>query len=108
MEWRIGVHLGDVLIEGDDVLGDRVNIAARLEAIAEPGGICISDDAFRQVRGKVEVEFADLGEQSLKNIARPLRVYRVEPAAETKQAVTPPPALPLPDKPRSLCCRSPV
>ena len=51
MEWRIGVHLGDVLIEGDDILGDGVNIAARLEGIAEPGGICISDDAFRQVRG---------------------------------------------------------
>jgi class 3 adenylate cyclase len=75
MEWRIGVHLGDVLIEGDDILGDGVNIAARLEGIAEPGGICISEDAFRQVRGKVEVEFADCGEQSLKNIVRPLRVY---------------------------------
>jgi class 3 adenylate cyclase len=58
MEWRIGVHLGDVLIEGDDILGDGVNIAARLEGIAEPNGICISEDAFRQVRGKVEVEFA--------------------------------------------------
>jgi len=99
MEWRIGVHLGDVLIEGEDILGDGVNIAARLEGIAEPGGICISDDAFRQVRGKVEAEFADLGEQSLKNIARPLRVYRVELAAATKQAVTPPTALPLPDNP---------
>jgi class 3 adenylate cyclase len=72
-EWRIGVHLGDVLIEGDDILGDGVNIAARLAGIAEPGGICISEDAFRQVRGKVEVEFADLGEQTLKNISRPLR-----------------------------------
>ena len=51
MEWRIGVHLGDVLIEEDDILGEGVNIAARLEGIAEPGGICISDDAFRQVRG---------------------------------------------------------
>ena len=77
MEWRIGIHLGDVLIEGEDILGDRVNIAARLEGIAEPGSICISDDAFRQVRGKVEAEFADLGEQILKNIARPLRVYSV-------------------------------
>jgi TolB-like protein/class 3 adenylate cyclase/Tfp pilus assembly protein PilF len=75
MEWRIGVHLGDVLIEGDDILGDGVNIAARLEGIAEPGGICLSEDAFRQVRGKVEVEFADLGERQLKNIARPVRVY---------------------------------
>src|SRR6266478_4860757 len=80
MEWRIGVHLGDVLIEGDDILGDRVNIAARLEGIAEPGGICISDDAFRQVRGKIEAEFADIGEQNLKNIARPLRVYRFGPS----------------------------
>jgi adenylate cyclase len=99
MEWRIGVHLGDVLIEGEDILGDGVNIAARLEAIAEPGGICISEDAFRQVRSKVEVEFADMGEQSLKNIARPLRVYRVELAAGTNQAITPPAVLPLPDKP---------
>jgi len=73
MESRIGVHLGDVLVEGDDILGDGVNIAARLEGIAEPGGICISEDAFRQVRGKIEAEFADMGEQSLKNIARPLR-----------------------------------
>ena len=73
MEWRIGIHIGDVLIEGDDILGDGVNIAARLEGIAEPDGICISEDAFRQVRDKVEAEFADLGEQSLKNIARPLR-----------------------------------
>jgi adenylate cyclase len=74
MEWRIGIHIGDVLIEGDDILGDGVNTAVRLEAIAKPGGICISEDAFRQVRGKVEAEFADGGEQSLKNIASPLRV----------------------------------
>src|SRR6516225_5755939 len=90
---------GDVLIDGDDILGEGVNIAARLEGIAEPGGICISEDAFRRVRGKIEAEFADLGEQSLKNIARPMQVYRVELAAATKQAVTPPTALPLPDKP---------
>jgi TolB-like protein len=76
VEWRIGIHLGDVLVDGDDILGDGVNIAARLEGIAEPGGICISDDAFRQVRGKVDADFTDIGEQSLKNIARPLRVYR--------------------------------
>jgi adenylate cyclase len=99
MEWRIGVHLGDVLIEGDDILGDGVNIAARLEGIAEPGGICISEDAFRQVRGKVEVEFADLGEQSLKNIVRPLRVYRAGSSPTSNQAIAPPAALPLPDKP---------
>ena len=96
MEWRIGVHLGDVLVEGDDILGDGVNIAARLEGIAEPGGICLSEDAFRQVRGKVDAEFADIGEQSLKNIARPVRVYSLAPQ---RPAEPPPPALPLPDKP---------
>jgi adenylate cyclase len=99
MEWRIGIHLGDVLIDGDDILGDGVNIAARLEGIAEPGGICVSEDAFRQVRGKVEAEFADMGDQSLKNIARPLRVYRIGPVPATKEANTPSAALPLPEKP---------
>src|SRR5262249_3173520 len=99
MEWRIGVHLGDVLSEGDDILGDGVNIAARLEGIAEPAGICISEDAFRQVRGKVEAEFADMGEQSLKNITRPLRVYRIGSAPAVRQPISPAVALPLPDKP---------
>src|SRR5215831_269505 len=69
MEWRTGIHLGDVLVEGDDILGDGVNIAARLEGTAEPGGICISEDAYRQVRGKVDAEFIDMGEQRLRNIA---------------------------------------
>jgi class 3 adenylate cyclase len=69
MLFRIGVNLGDILIEGDDILGDGVNIAARLESIAEPGGICISSSAYDQVRGKVPVEFTNLGEQTLKNIA---------------------------------------
>jgi len=99
MEWRIGIHLGDVLVEGDDILGDGVNIAARLEGIAESGGICISEDAFRQVRGKIAVEFTDLGEQALKNIARPLRVYRAGPASAPEQPAAPATALPLPDKP---------
>jgi TolB-like protein/class 3 adenylate cyclase len=103
MEWRIGVHLGDVLVEGDDILGDGVNIAARLEGIAEPGSVCLSEDAFRQVRGKIAAEFADIGEQSLKNIARPVRVYRLGPLPSRPHAgETPavqPPALPLPDKP---------
>src|SRR6516162_3199988 len=69
MLFRIGINLGDILIEGDDILGDGVNIAARLEGIAEPGGICISASAYDHIRGKVAVEFADLGEQKLKNIA---------------------------------------
>jgi TolB-like protein len=77
MLFRIGINLGDILIEGDDILGDGVNVAARLEGIAEPSGICISSSAYEQVRGKVPVEFADLGEQRLKNIARPVRAYAV-------------------------------
>jgi TolB-like protein/class 3 adenylate cyclase len=77
MLFRIGINLGDILIEGDDILGDGVNIAARLEGIAKPGGICISASAHDQVRGKVAVEFTDLGEQEFKNIARPVRAYAV-------------------------------
>ena len=104
--FRIGINLGDILIEGDDILGDGVNVAARLEGIAEPGGICISSSAYDQVRGKVAVEFTDLGEQSLKNIDRPVRVYAAksraswdgctERAASHSEAQKP---LPLPDKP---------
>jgi adenylate cyclase len=107
MEWRIGVHLGDVLVEGDDILGDGVNIAARLEGIAEPGGICISEDAFRQVRGKVEVEFADGGEQTLKNIVRPLRVYRISSSLAAR-SISPATALPYPTSRRSRSCLSPI
>src|SRR6516162_6789261 len=99
MEWRIGVHLSDVLVEPEDIFGDGVNIAARLEGIAEPNGICISEDAFRQVRGKIEAEFADLGEQSLKNIARSLRVYRVGSSPAAPPPISAAAALPLPDKP---------
>ena len=73
--FRVGVNIGDVIVEAHDIFGDGVNIAARLESIAEPGGICISLSAYDQVRGKVGVEFADLGEQNLKNIARPVRAY---------------------------------
>ena len=75
--FRVGVNIGDVIVESHDIFGDGVNIAARLEGIAEPGGICISSSAYDQVRGKVRVEFADLGEQNLKNIARPVRAYAV-------------------------------
>ena len=100
MDLRIGVHLGDVLVEGNDILGDGVNIAARLEGIAEPGGICISEDVFRQVRGKVDVEFDDIGEQSLKNIARPMRVFVAQIGGEAAKApASETPVLPLPDKP---------
>jgi TolB-like protein/class 3 adenylate cyclase len=75
--FRVGINVGDVIVEPHDIFGDGVNIAARLESIAEPGGICISASAYDQVRGKVGVEFADLGEQNLKNIDRPTRAYSV-------------------------------
>ena len=78
LRFRIGINLGDVIVEGDDIHGDGVNIAARIEALAEPQGICISDDAYRQARGKIEVRFDDLGEQQLKNVAYPVRVYRID------------------------------
>jgi TolB-like protein len=85
MLFRFGINLGDILIEGDDILGDGVNVVARLEGIAEPGGICLSSFAYEQVRGKVPVEFTDLGEQTLKNIARPIRVYAVDLSANAHQ-----------------------
>jgi TolB-like protein len=91
---RMGINLGDILIEGDDILGDGVNVAARLESIAEPGGICISSSAYEQVRGKVTVEFTDLGEQTLKNIARPIRAYAVGLNANTDRSVPPPSSAP--------------
>ena len=73
--YRIGVNLGDVLIEGDDILGDGVNIAARFEALCEPGGVLISGAAYEHIRGRIDAEFVDLGEKDLKNIARPVRTY---------------------------------
>ncbi len=79
LAFRVGINIGDVIVEAHDIFGDGVNIAARLEGIAEPGGICISSSAHDQVLGKVAVEFTDLGEQSLKNIVRPVRVYAVVP-----------------------------
>lgn len=77
IELRIGIHVGDIIIDDDDIFGDGVNIAARLEGIATPGGICISDDAQRQIRGKLDVVFDDMGLQELKNIAEPMRSWRV-------------------------------
>ncbi|HEV2545767.1 MAG TPA: adenylate/guanylate cyclase domain-containing protein, partial [Stellaceae bacterium] len=88
IEFRIGVHLGDVVIDGDDLLGDGVNIAARLEAIAQPGTICMSDDAYRQVRGRIDLPVRDLGEQRLKNIQEPVRGYAVVFGADTHPSAT--------------------
>ena len=105
IEFRIGIHLGDIVEESDgDLMGDGVNIAARLEGICELGGVCISEDAYRQVRDKIKEQFVDLGEQTLKNIARPMRAYQVKPdsrrtKAEPAAPEAPPRQLALPDKP---------
>jgi class 3 adenylate cyclase/TolB-like protein/tetratricopeptide (TPR) repeat protein len=82
IEFRIGIHVGDIIIDNNDIFGDGVNIAARLENIAEPGGICMSDDAYRQIRGKVDMTFEDMGAQTLKNIAEPMRVWRMRISGE--------------------------
>src|SRR5258706_9373290 len=105
IEFRIGIHVGDVIFDDNDIFGDGVNIAARLEGIAELGGVCLSDDAYRQVRGKVEIACDDMGQQSLKNIAEPMLAWRVRltgqapSAVKSGSAVSQPRALPLPDKP---------
>ncbi len=112
IELRIGINLGDVIVEGDDLYGDGVNIAARIEALADAGGVFVSNTVHDHVRDRLPFVFEDLGEQQVKNIARPVRVYRVGPRAGAcpwqgtggphaagTAAVHPAPALPLPDKP---------
>jgi adenylate cyclase len=96
IEFRIGVNVGDIIIDGGDIFGDGVNVAARLEGLAEPGGICVSARVQEDVRGKVDLAFTDEGERQLKNIAWPVRVYRAQLGA-VKPTVRP--ALTLPDKP---------
>lgn len=96
IEFRIGINVGDIIEDNGDIFGDGVNVAARLETIAEPGGICVSDDAHRQVRDKLDIVFDDAGEQNLKNIGRPVRVFRVR---DRWAAASQRPALTLPDKP---------
>jgi class 3 adenylate cyclase len=98
LELRMGLHIGDVVVQSDgDVLGDTVNIAARLEGIAQPGGICLSEDAYRQIRNRLSARFQDLGEQQLKNIVHPLRVYAMQ-IGEQDDLSRGPPGL---NKPRS-------
>jgi adenylate cyclase len=94
MEFRMGVNLGDVIADSDTIYGDGVNIAARLEKLAEPGGVCIAGNVYDQVRGKLPVAYADLGEQKMHNISEPVRAYHVERPPPSR-----PDALPLPDKP---------
>jgi adenylate cyclase len=102
LSFRIGINVGDIIVDGDDIFGDGVNVAARIENACEPGGVFLSDDAFRQVRGKTSFGFDDLGERSLKNIDRPIRLYAArvaaEPAARNAFTDTSRP-LALPDKP---------
>ena len=95
IELRIGIHVGDIIIEDGDIFGDGVNIAARLEGIAQPGGICISEDAYRQIRGKLDATFQDAGEQQLKNIAQSLRVYQLQSSSSATEIAGPT----LPEKP---------
>ena len=99
IELRIGINLGDVIVEGDDLYGDGVNIAARIEALADPGGVFVSNTVHDHVRDRLPFVFEDLGEQQVKNIARPVRVYRVREAAAKSPSAPAPPVLPLPDKP---------
>ncbi|HEX7566256.1 MAG TPA: adenylate/guanylate cyclase domain-containing protein [Bradyrhizobium sp.] len=87
IEFRIGIHVGDIIIDDNDIFGDGVNIAARLEGIAEPGGVCISDDAYRQIRGKIDITFDDIGEQTLKNITEPMRAWHIRLAGEAAPSI---------------------
>jgi len=97
IEFRIGINVGDIVAEDGDIFGDGVNVAARLEALAEPGGICVSARVQEDAAGKIDLAFEDIGEQSLKNIVRPVRVYRVRLASVSAAMARP--ALALPDKP---------
>src|ERR1700726_2164561 len=99
IELRIGINLGDVIVEPDDIYGDGVNIAARLEALAEAGGVFVSNTVYDHVRDRLPFVFEDLGEHQVKNIARPVRVYRVRDAAAKTLSASAPSVLPLPDKP---------
>ena len=98
IEFRMGINVGDIVVEDGDIFGDGVNVAARLEGLAEPGGICVSSRVQEDAAGKLDLSFADIGEQELKNIARPVRVYRVATERDAEAATEPVP-LPLPDKP---------
>src|SRR5262245_12808406 len=98
--FRIGINQGDIIIEGDDIFGDGVNVAARLQEMAAPGGICVSSRVHEDVRDRLDTAFDDGGTQILKNIARPVQVWRWQPGtAVPPKPVTAPTALPLPDKP---------
>src|SRR5215471_10916411 len=96
IEFRIGINIGDIIVDRGDIFGDGVNVAARLEGIAEPGGICVSGRVLEDVQGKLDIAFEDAGEQRLKNIVRPVSVFRAKIGAATSTTEL---ALTLPDKP---------
>jgi len=108
MRFRIGVHVGDIIVQGDNLFGDAVNIAARLEALAEPGGICVSGAVRDHIGTKLLVEFTDLGPQQVKNIAQPLKAYRISSETSPTAASVVGVPLPLPDKPSIACCLLPI
>ncbi len=101
IQYRVGINVGDIVIDGDDILGDGVNVAARLEGLAEPGGICVSGNVHEQVVGKTDLAFDDMGEQKVKNIKKPVKAFAVRLAGGTRRNTGPSmtPALELPDKP---------
>ena len=99
IEFRIGINVGGIIIEDGDIFGDDVNIAARLEALAEPGGICLSAAAHEHVRDRLDIAFDDLGEQQVKNIARPVRTYGIALGASARPTLPARASLSLPDKP---------
>jgi adenylate cyclase len=111
IEFHIGINLGDIIIDEGDIHGDGVNVAARLEALAEPGGICVSRVVRDQVRDRLEIAFEDMGEQQVKNIARPVRVHRIrlgEKRLRPESRQPRPHRSPCPTNRRSRCCPSPI
>ena len=110
IQFRIGINVGDIIIDGDDIYGDGVNVAARLEALADPDGIMVSRVVHDQVQDKLGFEFDDMGEQAVKNIARPIGVHRVRFTEQLPRSIAPrvrPSGQPPHDLP-SLCYRSPI
>src|SRR5215472_2948611 len=104
IDFHMGINVGDIIIEDGDVFGDGVNIAGRLEALAEPGGICLSAAAHEQVRDRLDIAFDDLGEQQVKNITRPVRTYAVALGASPRATLPVGAPLALPDKPSAPPC----
>jgi len=110
VQFRIGINLGEVIVDRDDIYGDGVNVAARLESLADAGGVCISDAVRSAIGNKLPLDYEFMGEQSVKNIKQPIRAYQVRLRSGEPPAIAAPerPELELPDEPLSLCCRSQI